>query len=247
MQVKSLFVTGTDTGVGKTIVIACLISVFKKYQIDVGVMKPIETGVDSNCSSSANSDALFLMEVAGCEDSLAEVSPIRLKPAASPYQAALLENRHLDVESIKENLDRLSARHDCMLVEGIGGLLVPITTSYSVEDLIIELGLPVIVVARNQVGTLNHTLLTLRAAKQKGISVCGVILNQTRPEDPTEIERGQAKIIQELSGIPVLGECPYFESVNAHGLAPSDIESFGQNINLELLGLEKIKKGVSNS
>ena len=242
MQVKSLFVTGTDTGVGKTIVTACLISVFKKYQIDVGVMKPIENGVDSHCSSSANSDALFLMEVADSEDSLAEVSPIRLKPAASPYQAALLENRDLDVGTIRENFNRLSARHDCLLVEGLGGLLVPITESYNVEDLICELGLPLIVVARNQVGTLNHTLLTLRAAKQKGIPVCGVILNQTRPEDPTEIERGQAGILKELTGVPILGLCPYFESFNAHGLAPSDIESFEQNINLEPLGADNVRR-----
>jgi dethiobiotin synthetase len=163
------------------------------------------------------------------------VSPIRLKPAASPYQAALLENRHLDVGSIVENFNRLSARHDCLLVEGIGGLLVPITESYSVEDLVCELGLSVIVVARNEVGTLNHTLLTLRAAKQKGISVCGVILNQTRPGEPTEIERGQAEILQELSEVPVLGLCPYFESVDAHSLAPSEIESFEQNINLQPL------------
>jgi dethiobiotin synthetase len=238
---KSLFVTGTDTGVGKTIITACLISVFKKYQVDVGVMKPIETGVDSECSSAANSDALFLMQVAGSQDSLAEVSPIRLKPAASPYQAAMLEDRDLDVGAVIENYNRLSARHDCLLVEGIGGLLVPITNSYSVEDLVCELDLPVIVVARNQVGTLNHSLLTLRAAKQKGISVGGVILNQTSSGEPTEIERGQAEILQELSGVPVLGLCPYFESVDAHGLVPSQIESFERNINLQAFGLEVVK------
>ncbi len=244
---KSLFVTGTDTGVGKTIVTACLIAVFKKYHINVGVMKPIETGIDSKCSSSANSDALFLMEAAGSEDSLAEVSPIRLKLSTSPYQAALLENRDLDIASIVENYHRLSARHDCMLVEGIGGLLVPITKSYCIEDLICELELPVIVVARNQIGTLNHTLLTLRAAKQKGISVCGVILNQTSPEEPTEIERGQAEILQELTGVPVLGLCPYFKSVNAHGLSSLEIESFEQSINLDPLGLEVVQKRDSNN
>jgi dethiobiotin synthetase len=240
-SMKSLFVTGTDTGVGKTVVTACLISVYKKYQIDVGVMKPIETGVDSKCSSSANSDALFLMEVAGSGDSLEEVSPIRLKPAASPYQAALLENRDLDVGAIVENFRELSTRHDCMLVEGIGGLMVPITKTYMVQDLVCDLGLPMIIVARNQVGTLNHTLLTLRSAKQKGITVCGVILNQTSPAEITEIERGQAEILQELSGVPVLGLCPYFESVDAHGIAPSAIKSFEQNINLQTLGFEIVK------
>ena len=124
---QGYFITGTDTNVGKTVVTACLANLFKNRGENVGVMKPIETGVDPECSSSANSDAKFLIEVTGVQDALEDVCPYRLKTPASPYQAAKIEGKELYPEKILERFCTLQSKHSMMLVEGIGGLLVPIT------------------------------------------------------------------------------------------------------------------------
>ncbi len=214
MATQGFFITGTDTGVGKTVATACLLALFRKHGLNVGVMKPIETGVDPECSSSANSDAKFLMEIAQCSDPLSLVSPVRLKTAASPYQAAKMESRSINIERIINSFRQLSDKHDPMLVEGVGGLLVPITPNYLICDLIRDLGLPLLVVSRNALGTLNHTLLTLRAAQQAGIPVRGVILNRCEAGGKDVIEQGHADIITELSGVPVLGEIPFLGEIS---------------------------------
>jgi len=214
MKLKGFFITGTDTGVGKTVVTACLLSLYRKHKQSVGVMKPIETGVDPQCSSSANSDAKFLMEISRGSDPLALVSPIRLKPAASPYQAAKMENLPINTDKIIQNFHTLADKYENMLVEGVGGLLAPLTSNYLVCDLVRDLGLPLLVVSRNTLGTLNHTLLTLRVAEQEGIPVRGVIMNRTEPGENDEIEKEHAGIITEFSGVPVLGEIPFLGGIS---------------------------------
>jgi dethiobiotin synthetase len=101
-----------------------------------------------------------------------------------------------------------------MLVEGIGGLLVPLTANYSVSDLIRDINLPLIIVSRVSLGTLNHTLLTVKAAQETGVKIAGVILNHSKNRPLNEIELGQASLIQELSNVPVLGECPFIDSIS---------------------------------
>jgi dethiobiotin synthetase len=219
MPAQGLFITGTDTGVGKTVVTAAILSWLRQQGQTVGVMKPIETGVDSECSSAANSDALFLMECGRLEDDLAEVCPIRLKPAASPYQAGLIENRIIQPETILSTYRTLSEKYDWMLVEGIGGVKVPITREYAVVDLIRDLGLPAVVVARYSLGTLNHTLMTVNMLKQNGIPVRGVIFNQTESEALNIIEQDQPRLISELSGTKVLGEFPYIKNLNTQSFS----------------------------
>ena len=215
---KGYFITGTDTGVGKTVVTACLATLFKSWGEDVGVMKPIETGVDPECSSSANSDARFLMEITCIQDPLEEVCPYRLKPSASPYQAAKIEGKELDPAKILESFRALQSKHSMMLVEGIGGLLVPITIRYNVADLALQMGLPLIIVSRLRLGTLNHTLLTINAARQHGLEVKGVILNPSDEGELDAIEQEQGKLIEEFSDTPVLGHCPFIEDVSAKGI-----------------------------
>lgn len=220
---KGYFITGTDTGVGKTIVTACLANLFKNQ--NVGVMKPIETGVDPECSSSSNSDAKFLMEITGVQDPLEDVSPYRLKSPASPYQAARIEGKVIDPERILERFRTLQSKHSMMLVEGIGGLMVPIAQRYKVTDLALQMGLSLIIVSRVQVGTLNHTLMTINAAQQQGLKIKGVILNPAYEGELEPIEAEQGKLIEEFSGIPILGTCPYI----------NDLSSKGFNKNLVLL------------
>ena len=224
MPAQGLFITGTDTGVGKTVVTAAILSWLRQQGQTVGVMKPIETGVDSECSSAANSDALFLMECGRLEDDLTEVCPIRLKPAASPYQAGLIENRTLQPEAIISAYRTLSEKYDWMLVEGVGGVKVPITREYAVVDLIRDLGLPAIVVARYQLGTLNHTLMTVDTLKQNSIPVRGVVFNPTESEALNTIEQDQPRLIEELSGVKVLGKFPYIKNLNTQSFSPEKLK-----------------------
>ena len=211
---KGYFITGTDTNVGKTVVTACLLALYREQGIDTGVMKPIETGVDEKCSSEANSDAKFLLTISGNGDPIEEICPIRLKPTAAPLQAARITGQTIDISLILENFRRLQAKHDRMLVEGIGGLLVPLTADYSVSDLIKDMNLPLIIVSRFSLGTINHTLLTVKAARETGVEIAGIILNHSEDRSLNEIELGQASLIQELSNVPVLGECPFIDSIS---------------------------------
>jgi dethiobiotin synthetase len=229
---NGFFITGTDTGVGKTVVTACLSLLFKNQGMDVGVMKPIETGVDPKCSSTANSDAKFLMKVSGSTDAEEEVCPYRLKIPASPYQASEIAGTPIQPATILEQLKILQSRHNMMLVEGIGGLLVPITTRYNVADLALEIGLPLIIVSRIRVGTLNHTLLTINAAREHGLKIKGVILNRQEGGDLDEVEKQQGKLIEELSDTLILGTCPNIEDVSVEGIQQNlgKIEHAFQNI-----------------
>ena len=213
---NGFFITGTDTDVGKTVVTACLATLFKSQ--GVGVMKPIETGVDPKCSSTANSDTKFLMEVSGTTDAEEEVCPLRLKTPASPYQASQIAGTSIQPSTILKQFKLLQSRHNIMLVEGVGGLLVPITARYNVADLVREIGLPLIIVSRFKVGTLNHTLLTLNAARQHGLKIKGIILNKQENGDLDNVEEQQGKLIEELSDIPILGTCPYIENVSVEGI-----------------------------
>jgi len=235
MPAQGLFITGTDTGVGKTVVTAAILGWFRHQGLNSGAMKPIETGVDSECSSPANSDALFLMECGGIKDDLSLVCPIRMKAAASPYQAGLIENRALEPETILSAYRTLSNKYDRMVVEGVGGIRVPITRNYEVVDLMRDLGLPAVVVTRYQLGTLNHTQLTLDTLKQNGIPVKGVIFNQCEPETPDNIEKAQPSLIEELTGVKILGELPYIDPLNTQSFSPEKLNELKTSLNFSEL------------
>lgn len=230
MSAKGFFITGTDTGVGKTVVTACLASLFRKHNVDAGVMKPIETGVDSG---GAISDAEFLLRASGNQDALSEVSPCRFKAAASPYQAGKLEGRFADIGEITGAFHQLAQRHDLILVEGIGGLLTPLTQNYQVIDLVAELGLPLIVVSRLALGTINHSLLTINAAKNRGIKIAGIIFNHPDKTTVNAIEKTNPAIVRELSGSRLLGELPFIEDVS--NFTPELSGEIGKSIDFDFL------------
>ena len=230
MPAQGLFITGTDTGVGKTVVTAAILTWLRQQGKKAGVMKPIETGVDRECSSASNSDAMFLMECGGIEDDLAQVCPIRLKAAASPLQAAQMESRTLEPETILSTYRALSEKYDWMLAEGVGGVRVPITRDYGVLNLIRDLALPVVVMTRYQLGTLNHTLLTLDILKQTGIPIKGVVFNQTGPEVLDTIEQAQPQLIEALSGVKVLGEVPYIKNLNTNSFSSGKLKELEASV-----------------
>ena len=167
------FVTGTDTGVGKTRVACALVRGLRGRGIDVGAMKPVETGV----GDGGPLDALALQEAAGNSDRLEDVCPLRFALPAAPTVAASAEGRGVEFWAIQRAFERVRARHSCVIVEGAGGLLVPVDAQHCMADLARELRLPLLVVARAALGTINHTLLTLEVAVSRGLSVAGVVIS----------------------------------------------------------------------
>ena len=202
-ECKGIFITGTDTGVGKTLVAVGIAASLRESGIDVGVMKPIETGF-----RLSSSDAAFLKRAAGVSDSLESISPYRLKHPLSPFAAAQFEKVSIRIEKIKRAYQRLSKEHQAIVVEGAGGLLVPITRKTTMADLAIRLKLPLLIVSRTGLGTLNHTLLTVEGARRRGIRVVGVIFNHL-VQKMGSAERTNPSIIRYFIDAPILGEIPY--------------------------------------
>jgi len=201
-----LFVTGTDTGVGKTVVACALAEQLRARGIDVGVMKPIETGV----GSQGPLDAIALAEAAGVRDAMDLICPIRLALPAAPAVAAEAEGRRLDLAAIRGAYETLRARHECVIVEGAGGLLVPIGPAFSMADLAHDLAFPLLVVTRGRLGTVNHTLLTLEVAAGRGLPVAGVVISHG-PIPLSTADAANLSILRELLGQQLLGEIPPFD------------------------------------
>ena len=164
-----VFITGTDTGVGKTYVTARIIRGLRARGVDAVGFKPL-------CCGSRD-DAEMLRAAADDVLALNEVNPVWLRAPAAPYAAAMIENRAVDLDAIHETFARLCERHATVVVEGVGGWLVPIRRDYTVADLAAGWKLPVIVVAANRLGALNHTALTVQAIRAASLSCVGVILN----------------------------------------------------------------------
>ncbi len=232
---KGFFITGTDTGVGKTVVTAILLSWLKDQGERVGVMKPVECGVDPECFSAANSDAHFLMEVADGQDNDNEVCPFRFKTPASPYQAGLIEGRAVDLEKIIATFSALASRHDWMLIEGIGGLMVPLTSNEVVADLALTLKLPLILVTRYSLGTQNHTLLTIEVARQRGLPIAGLVFNKTSAAPLSSIEQSQPTLLCARTGLPLLAEIPFIKETTVDNLSPTRIIETGGTLNFQPL------------
>ena len=198
----SLFITGTDTDVGKTWVAAALTRAWRSAGIDAVPMKPITCG--------ERDDAEMLLQACGGRISLQEINPVWLRPAVAPYPASMIEERAIDLALIRETFARLRKQHSSIIVEGAGGWLVPILRDYWVSDLAAELNLPVLIVAANRLGVLNHALLTVQSVIAKGLPCAGLLLNQpSPPSDGDAAAVTNPGILEELltsQGVPYLGE-----------------------------------------
>ena len=168
-----VFITGTDTGVGKTLVGCALARGLRAAGFDVGVMKPVEAGV----SEAGPQDALALRDAAGVQDELELICPLQFAMPAAPEAAAIAEHRHATLDLIRAAFDSLAQRHEALLVEGAGGLLVPLDEKLTMADLAMALDLPVLIVARAALGTINHTRLSIEACEARGIEVLGVVVS----------------------------------------------------------------------
>ncbi|MSP61503.1 MAG: dethiobiotin synthase [Myxococcales bacterium] len=206
---RRLFVTGTDTGVGKTRVACGLIAAWRNAGRRVAPFKPIETGcLLSERDGLLPADGARLLRAAGDSLDLDLVSPIRFGLPASPAAAAAHAGRSIDLALLDRAAATLAAHADLLLIEGAGGLLVPVAPGVLMADLAARFASSILIVARSSLGTINHTLLTLEAARLRGLPVVGVILNQlTAGRGPDE--DSNAAMIGSLGSVPVFGTLPH--------------------------------------
>jgi dethiobiotin synthetase len=191
----SLFITGTDTGVGKTYTVIQLLRLLRGAGRKCAGMKPICCG--------DRDDAHLLLAASSPGLTIDEINPLWLKTPAAPLTAALVENVAVDRAGLAAAFNSLQARVPLVLVEGVGGWLVPIAEGYFVQDLAADLGLPVLVVAQNRLGCLNHTLLTLQSIAARGLRCVGVVLNATSGEKGVA-NSTNAEVLRKLVGVAVL-------------------------------------------
>lgn len=200
---RGIFITGTDTGVGKTYVAAGIASELIRRGVSVGVMKPAETGCDSRQGRLIPRDALRLMRAANAKDPLILVNPYRFKKPLAPSVAAKLEGKLINREKILSAYRTLMSRHEFMIVEGAGGVMVPLWREYTFLDLAESLGLPVLVVARPGLGTINHTLLTVAALKERELTVAGIVINYAQEQKTGLAETTAPAVIEKISGVKI--------------------------------------------
>jgi dethiobiotin synthetase len=207
-----IFVTGTDTGVGKTMVAAALARLLHNRGVKVGVMKPIESGVADVTQLGA--DGALLAWAAGVEDDCNLITPYRLQHPVAPAIAASKEQVRIVPSLLSEAYATLAARHSYMIVEGAGGLMTPLAGGHLVADLARQLALPLLVVARTGLGTINHTLLTLLAAASHELTVAGYILNGM-PDDADLANDSAPHTLASLTAVDILGVTPQITNSDA--------------------------------
>jgi dethiobiotin synthetase len=198
-MVRGIFVTGTGTEVGKTVVAATIARTLATEGKRVAVFKPAVTGLDEE----AETDHALLRRASGSDQSDEQIAPYRYGPPASPHLAAALAGEEIDPQRLRQAAAVAAEGADAIVCEGVGGLLVPLSPNYLVRDLAADLGYPLVVVASPGLGTINHTLLTVEAARAAGLEVDAIVLTPW-PEEPTEIERSNRETIADLAGAQVL-------------------------------------------
>lgn len=207
---KAWFITGTDTNIGKTFVSTGLARAFVRRGLSVGVMKPLESGCPTVGSVLAPKDAIALKEASGSKDPIDLINPYRYAPALAPLEAAEMAGKAIDPAVIKSAFDLIRANHDATIVEGAGGLLVPVTHEMTMAEIARLLDIPIIIVAAQRLGVINHTAMTLECARARSIAIAGIVLNNLREPDPNDISvKGNAASIERLTGAKVLAEIPY--------------------------------------
>jgi dethiobiotin synthetase len=224
---KVILITGTDTGVGKTVVTAGLAAALRRRGVKAGVMKPVATG----CARDEHGDFIspdteFLCEVSGVQDPYNLVTPVCLEAALAPAVAARMSGITTVVEDMRQGLSDLMERHPVVLVEGVGGFLVPLDEETLLGDFAEKAGMTVVVVARCGLGTINHTLLTIEAVQTRGLRIAGIVFHETSADaadasvatNPGEIER--------FAGVHMLGTLPFVPELSVEKCVAGGLVEF---------------------
>lgn len=220
---KGIFITGTDTGVGKTVVAAGIAAALKDLGVDVGVMKPIATGGNFIDGKLISEDAIFLKHIVGSNDEFELINPICLRHPLAPSVAARLEGVEVDVKSLLEAYNTLKGRHQFMVVEGIGGIAVPITNRYLVADLAKEFGLPILIVARPTLGAINHSILTAAFGRAIGCIIEGIIINYAQDIPLGLAEETNPEEIKRHANLPIIAIIPFDPKLKISEMELGDI------------------------
>ncbi len=207
---RGLFFTGTDTGAGKTFVVAAIARLLRAAGLAVRMSKPVAAGATHDGSGWVSEDTLLLASAAGVSgrEELDAITPRVLAEPAAPSVAARAAGVELDLRDIAESVRKQARPGAILLVEGVGGLLCPLTDRETVADLVRELSLPLVVVGRRSLGTLNHTLLTVEAARSRQLAVAGVVISETA--QPVSLaERTNVEELRRRLDVPLLGLLPH--------------------------------------
>jgi len=210
---SGVFITGTDTDIGKTVITTGLISALRARGSDIGGMKPVQSGAIKQDGQLLAPDIEFLLNYVDLDDDYDLLNPIRLAPALAPSVAAKVAEEEIDINQIMTAYQSLQSTHQALVVEGAGGLMVPVTDDFLIPDLVKSLDLPVVVVVRPDLGTINHTVLTVKAAQNLGLEVLGVIINGYRIDQAGIAEKTNPNLIAQLAEVPILGVVPYLEEL----------------------------------
>ncbi|OGX03246.1 MAG: dethiobiotin synthase [Omnitrophica bacterium RIFCSPLOWO2_12_FULL_50_11] len=232
---RGIFVTATDTGIGKTIVSAGLALTLKARGMRVGVMKPVATGCFGDGPRLISVDAVYLFEAA--ENEYAPLtSPVRFRNPVAPNIASIYEQKEVNLDAIRNAFRELQKYYDFIVVEGIGGLLAPIKNNYLVANMIQEMKLPIVIVSHVQLGAINHTLLTVDSALIRGFIIKGIVFNRAPLVNYSLAEMTNPRVIHELTGIRVLGTLPEMEELNVESCRFGRLkEVFADRINVDAI------------
>jgi dethiobiotin synthetase len=206
---KGVFVTGTDTGVGKTIISSGLAAVLKEKKIDVGVFKPMLSGISRNDSES---DSSLLKQMSQTSLSTQDITPFEFKEPLAPFVAGQLEGKVVRIEEVLQHWETIREKHEFFIVEGAGGIAVPLGENFLVSHLIKAMKLPLMIVARPNLGTINHTYLTVKYATSLGLKIAGIVINGIS-DSPDLSEKTNPEVIEQLCQVPILGVTPKMSSV----------------------------------
>lgn len=224
---KSLFITGTDTDVGKTYITAGLAVVLRKMNIDVGVMKPFAAGIAEK-KGYKSEDIKILSRAAKVCDPESLVNPQFFPISASPYTAWKKLKTKPKVSTILSSFKKLSKLHDMLLIEGMGGIMTPILKDYYITNLIKEMKIPTVIVTRSKVGTVNHTIMTVKMCEKYKIPIKGIIINDFDNGYPV---KDLTRDLENLTGVKVLGSIPFIKDMSNASLN----RIFKKNIDFKLL------------
>tara|TARA_B110000438_G_scaffold269511_1_gene285966 strand:- start:674 stop:1384 length:711 start_codon:yes stop_codon:yes gene_type:complete len=224
---KSLFITGTDTDVGKTYITAGLAITLRKMNVDIGIMKPFAAG-DKQKKGYKSEDVEILSNAAQINDPESLVNPQFFPISASPYTAWKKLKIKPKIPLILSSFKKLSDKHEMMLVEGMGGTMTPILKNYYVANLIKDMKIPTVIVTRSKVGTVNHTLMTVLMCQKYKIPIKGIIINNFDKGYPINQLK---KDLESLTGIKVLGSIPFIKDMSDKSL----YRIFKKNIDMKLL------------
>ncbi|WP_173917687.1 dethiobiotin synthase [Halobacillus sp. Marseille-Q1614] len=227
---QGIFVTGTDTGIGKTFVAAGIAAALSEKGVDVGVFKPMLSGDNRE---DPESDTIILKSMSGDESPTSDITPFQFDEPLAPYLAAKRQGISVKKTEVINTWNDIKHRHSFKIVEGAGGIAVPYGKDFLVSDVMKDINLPVLVVARPNLGTVNHTFLTVDYARRCGLDVIGVVINGYNPETAGVAEQTNPELIEHFCKVPVLGIIPQMDKKDKKTLAElfdskMDLSSFMQ-------------------